>query len=159
MVPLFFLILAHVFPHPNWCSLSFLCCGHNLAKWACLAVSCPLRLLVPPARYCDDPLNLGCYKLLLLGAWATHPGISVLSAWFFLVPFPPGGLQTPHAPTRLSRNTTGGRNPWIKPQMLDVCSCCGTLHFSSARVSPSKSARQAARGRRHGMARMLRDAR
>ena len=43
--------------------------------------------------------------------------------------------------------------------MLDVCSCCGTLHFSSARVSPSKSARQAARGRRHGMARMLLDAR
>ena len=43
--------------------------------------------------------------------------------------------------------------------MLDVCSCCGTLHFSSARVSPSKSARQAARGRRHGMARMLRDTR
>ena len=43
--------------------------------------------------------------------------------------------------------------------MLDVCSCCGTLHFSSARVSPSKSARQAARRRRHGMARMLLDAR
>ena len=43
--------------------------------------------------------------------------------------------------------------------MLDVCSCCGTLHFSSARVSPSRSARQAARRRRHGMARMLLDAR